>query len=128
MKYINRIVLVLVLVFCSSLYGQSQLDKVKRIPAEDMALKRTELLAKDLKLSKTQKEAVYEVHLEAAKKRKKVFENASIFSLRKQLKPIKREVDTTLSTILTESQQQLYLDEAYQETLKERMKIWINDF
>lgn len=126
MKYITQILTILVLVFCSSLYGQSRLDKVKRIPAEDMATKRTALLNETLAFSETQKAEVYQVNLKAAKQRKAVFENASMFTMRKQLKPIKIEVDKALSTILTSEQWQMYNDEDYQEKLKTKMKTWIN--
>lgn len=123
----NNWILALILMISCSAFGQSRLDKIKSIPAEDMAEKRTELIKEKLNLSAEQTEAVYQINLEASKKRKEVFNNSSMFSMRKKLKPIKAEVTKEMKSVLTEEQFAIYEDESFKKELKSKMENWIDN-
>ncbi|WP_196890521.1 hypothetical protein [Aureivirga marina] len=115
----------LILLVTTFSFGQSTLEKMKKLPAEDVAKQRTEIMDKKLDLTDEQEVKVQEINLESSKKRKEIFQNTSRFKIPRKLKVVKADYDEKLEKILSPEQFKLYEDKKGE--IKDEMIFWVDE-
>ncbi|AXG69214.1 hypothetical protein KORDIASMS9_01434 [Kordia sp. SMS9] len=121
-KYLTIIAFTL---FSTHGFSQSRMAKMKATPATEMAEKMTSMLQEKLTLTDVQTINVQPIMLEDAKKKKDIFENGSIFTMRGKMKSLQKETKGKLQNILTADQMKQYEDSVSEE-MQEEFKAWID--
>jgi len=102
----------------STLSAYSQRGRFADISAEEIAERQTERLANRIELNTEQKESVYAINLDFAKKMKKIRSNGYSEDTREKMKKISAERDTKLEKVLSKEQFKEY--EELREELRNR--------
>ncbi|WP_196889493.1 hypothetical protein [Aureivirga sp. CE67] len=124
--YFKKSILTVLFTLISTLcFSQSKLDKLKKILAEDISAKRTEIMVSKLNLNEEEKSKVHELNLKTDKNRKEIFQNSSKFKIPRKLRVENTKYEEELEKILTKEKWKLYGEK--KSEIKDEMIVWVDE-